>query len=46
MTFHDRDQVEALLDGLVIVELSDSEFDGPSGRGPKHWHGYDVVARA
>ncbi|TDE97429.1 class I SAM-dependent methyltransferase [Occultella glacieicola] len=45
MTFHDRAAVEALFEGLEIVELTEVEHDGPSGAGPKHWHRFDVIAR-
>lgn len=45
MTFHSREQVEALLAGLDVVELTEDEHDGPSGAGPKHWHTFDVIAR-
>lgn len=45
MSFHSRDQVLHLLDGMELVAFK--EFDGmaPSMRGPKHWHRFDVVAR-
>ena len=45
MSFHSRDQVLRLLDGMELVAFK--EFDGmaPSMRGPKHWHRFDVVAR-
>ncbi|MBZ2197520.1 class I SAM-dependent methyltransferase [Occultella gossypii] len=45
MTFHDRPGAEALFDGLELVELTEVEYDGPSGVGPKHWHRFDVIAR-
>ncbi|MFD5822174.1 class I SAM-dependent methyltransferase [Nesterenkonia xinjiangensis] len=45
MTFHRRNEVEAMMSGLGILQLEEHEFDGPSGRGPKHWHRYDVIAR-
>lgn len=45
MTFHRRDEVENLVAGLKVLHLEEREFDGPSGRGPKHWHRYDVIAR-
>lgn len=45
MTFHRRAEVEQLLTGLEVVSLDEAEYDGPSGRGPKHWHRYDIVAR-
>ena len=46
VTFHSADQVAALLEGLDVVELTEVEEDGGSGRGPKHWHVFEVVARA
>lgn len=46
LTFHTRDQVEQLVRGLTVVEISEHEYDGPSGGGPKHWHRFDVIARA
>ncbi|WP_460689534.1 class I SAM-dependent methyltransferase [Nesterenkonia suensis] len=45
MTFHTPDEVEAWLSGLTVLQLDEREYDGPSGRGPKHWHMYDVIAR-
>lgn len=45
MTFHTRDQVEELLQGLEILQLEEREFDGGSGRGTKHWHRFDIIAR-
>lgn len=45
MSFHTRAEVEQLLTGLDVVDLQEQEFDGPSGRGPKHWHRYDIIAR-
>jgi SAM-dependent methyltransferase len=48
MTFHARAEVEALLagGGWADVEVREREEDGTSGAGPKHWHVYDVLARA
>jgi len=45
MTFHARDQVELLLDGLDILRLEESERDGHAFSGPKHWHTFDILAR-
>ena len=45
MRFHERAEVEPLLDGLDIVVLDETEQDGMSFLGPKHWHTFDVVAR-
>jgi SAM-dependent methyltransferase len=44
-TFLPRADVEALLDGLEVIELAEVEEDGNSFRGPTHWHYFDVVAR-
>ncbi|OCG74195.1 class I SAM-dependent methyltransferase [Microbacterium sediminis] len=46
MTFHSRADVEGLTAAIEIVLLEEREFDGPSGRGPKHWHRFEVIARA
>ena len=46
MTFHSRAAVEARLDGLDVVELTEDERDGSSDVGPKHWHVFEVLARA
>lgn len=45
MTFHARDQVEVLLDGLDILRLEESERDGHAFSGPKRWHTFDILAR-
>lgn len=45
MTFHTGREVEGLFEDLVILDLEELEHDGPSGRGPKHWHRCDVIAR-
>ena len=45
MTFFDRKEALALLDGLEIIDFDEQENDGPSGSGPKHWHLFDLVAR-
>ncbi len=46
MTFHTRAEVEELVADLETLELDEQEYDGPSGLGPKHWHRFDVIARA
>ena len=38
--------VHDLLAGLEIVHFATREEDGPAFCGPKHWHVFDVVARA
>ena len=45
-TYLSRADVEALLDGLEILELTEEERDGRSFSGPKHWHTFRVIARA
>lgn len=45
MTFQDRSEVDALLDGLEMLELHETERDGQAFSGPKHWHTYDILAR-
>ena len=44
-TFLPRAEVEALLAGLEIIELTEVEEDGGSFVGPTHWHVFDIVAR-
>ena len=44
-TFLPRPEVEALLAGLEIIELTEVEEDGGSFVGPTHWHVFDIVAR-
>ncbi len=44
-TFLPRGEVEALLDGLEVIELTEVEEDGSSFVGPTHWHVFDIVAR-
>jgi SAM-dependent methyltransferase len=44
-TFLSRADVEALLDGLEVIELTEVEEDGGSFIGPTHWHVFDIVAR-
>ncbi len=46
MTFHARAEVEDLLTGLEVLHLQEQQFDGTSGRGPKHWHRFDIIARS
>lgn len=45
MTFWTRREVDALLAGLDVVSLDETEEDGRAVSGPKHWHVFDVVAR-
>ena len=45
MTFHSRPEVEALLDGLDVIRLDETEHEGRAYTGPKHWHLFHIVAR-
>jgi len=45
MRFHERAEVEWLIGGLDVLVLDETEEDGMSFLGPKHWHTFDVVAR-
>ncbi len=45
-TFLTREEAEALLDGLDVLAFREEDEDGPSFSGPKHWHVFDVIARA
>jgi len=45
LTFHTRHQAEALLDGLDILRLDETEQDGHAFSGPKHWHTFGILAR-
>ena len=45
MNFHDRAEVEALLDGLELIDLQEQDSDGEAVTGPKHWHILEFVAR-
>jgi SAM-dependent methyltransferase len=45
MTFCTRQQAEALLDGLDVLRLEETERDGHAFSGTKHWHTFDILAR-
>jgi Methyltransferase domain len=45
MRFHTRAEVERLVDGLDVIALEETEADGMSLLGPKHWHTFDIVVR-
>src|SRR5215469_5639856 len=45
MTFHTRRDVQAVLAGLQILHLSETERDGQAFSGCKHWHTFDILAR-
>ena len=44
-TYLARAEVDALLEGLEVLELTEEERDGRSFAGPKHWHTFQVIAR-
>jgi hypothetical protein len=46
MNFHDREDVESLLDGLDILELVEDERPASTPFGAKHLHMLTVIARA
>jgi tellurite methyltransferase len=46
MTFHTKQQVEALLADMDVILLQEKEFDGKTADGrAKHWHILNVIAR-
>lgn len=44
MTFHTRDDVDALLEGFDVRQLTEQDEDGEAVSGPKHWHVFHVIA--
>ena len=44
MTFHSRERVDQLVADFAEAEVRETEQDGASAVGPKHWHYFDVVA--
>jgi SAM-dependent methyltransferase len=46
MNFHSREEVESLLDGLEILELTEPEGPATTPFGDKHMHIITVIARA
>jgi SAM-dependent methyltransferase len=46
LTFVDRASVDRLLEGLDVRFLAEIEEEGEAYAGPKHWHRFEVVARA
>ncbi len=44
MTFFTRAQVQSLLEGLAVKKLVETEEDGNSFDGPKHWHIFEIIA--
>jgi hypothetical protein len=45
MRFHERTQVDRLVDGFDVVVVDEREEDGPLFLGPNHWHVFDVIVR-
>ncbi|MFO0704971.1 MAG: methyltransferase domain-containing protein [Candidatus Andersenbacteria bacterium] len=46
MTFHARQQVQALFADMEVIFFQEKEFDGKTADGkPKHWHLFNVIAR-
>ncbi len=43
MSFHTMRQVRALLRGYRVELLRESEEEGRSFEGPKHWHFFDFI---
>jgi hypothetical protein len=44
MTFHTRDEVDALLNSFDVLHLVEEDRDGTSFDGPKHWHVFHLIA--
>ncbi|URZ17407.1 hypothetical protein [Clostridium felsineum] len=49
ITFHRRDEIEALFNSYTIVEIKERQYDGEcvNKNGKvinKHWHVYEVIA--
>lgn len=46
LSFHTKEQVLGLLQGMEVLHLEEKEFDGKLASGaPKHRHVFDVIAR-
>jgi len=45
MTFHTREQVDALLTAFDVEFFNEVDEDGSAVSGPKHWHVFHVLAR-
>lgn len=45
MTITDRMALDALIDGLELVAIEETDADGMAMSGPKHWHVFEFVAR-
>lgn len=44
LSFHGREEVEALFSGMEVRLFEERDEDGQSAAGPKHWHIFDVIA--
>lgn len=44
MSFQTRAAALALCEGLQVAYFHETEEDGNSGAGPKHWHFYEIIA--
>jgi len=44
-TFHSESQARGLFQGLDLIRFEAHEYDGPSLRGTKHWHRFEVIAQ-
>lgn len=44
-TYLARHEVESLLEGFKVLELTEEQRDGRSFSGPKHWHTFRVLAQ-
>jgi len=46
MTFLTREEVDEVLDGLKVVEITEEENPGTTALGEsKHWHAYHIMAQ-
>ena len=46
MSFHTKEQVESLLEGMEIISLEEVEKDATlANKEPHHWHVFHVIAR-
>ncbi|MQA54621.1 class I SAM-dependent methyltransferase [Pseudomonas piscis] len=44
-TFHSEPEVRALFSDFALINFEVHEYDGPSLRGTKHWHRFDVIGQ-
>lgn len=44
-TFHSEPEARGLFQGLDLITFEEHDYDGPSLRGTKHWHRFDVIAQ-